>query len=200
MIHAPCLTLRLLQVVVKFRIYAPFGASAALGGACTAGGRRARAHSECEASSRPNTSGIQVSHGLKAWPLGSEQLLSVISHLRPGSMSESTTQNVVRALKHTHSPQSWFSGPRHGVPACGPVPREWCSVENSLPRRSCSAVAHAGALLLNLRYSGGRPCRRLPGRIRTYLQVPVPALRRNSYVEYVPSSDSEAFVNVTQVL
>ena len=40
--------------------------------------------------------------------LGSEQLLSVILHLR----SMSTTQNIVQVLKNTHILQLWFSGPR----------------------------------------------------------------------------------------
>ena len=56
--------------------------------------------------------------------LGSEQPLSVILHLR----SMSTTQNIVRALKYTHSLQLWFSGLR----AFGDFLAEWCSTENRL--------------------------------------------------------------------
>ena len=50
--------------------------------------------------------------------LGSEQLLSVNSHLR----RMSTTQNIVRALKYTHSLQLWFSGPG----AFSDFLVEWC--------------------------------------------------------------------------
>ena len=46
---------------------------------------------------------VTIENGLE---LGSEQLLSVISYLQ----SMSATQNVVQALKHTHSLLLWFSG------------------------------------------------------------------------------------------
>ena len=56
--------------------------------------------------------------------LGSEQLLSVILHL----LSISTTQNIVRVLKNTHTLQLWFSGPQ----AFCDFLIEWRSAENSL--------------------------------------------------------------------
>ena len=54
--------------------------------------------------------------------LDSEQLLSVISHV----LGMSAMQNVVQALKHTHSLQLWF----HWPDALCDFLVEWCSFKN----------------------------------------------------------------------
>ena len=58
-----------------------------------------------------------------SFEISSDQLLSVITYLQ-GLMS--ATQNVVPVLKHAHSLQLWFRGPR----TLGDFLVEWCSIAN----------------------------------------------------------------------